>query len=117
MPSGPLALLFLAPTIVSIGVPVGLAPAACNFITPNQLRGQVIALYLFAVNLIGLGVGPTVVAVITDYGFGDPAAVRYSLAVFAIVVCSLAMLSLLWGMGAYRERARAMLGSVEGHNQ
>ena len=114
MPTAPLALLFLAPTIVSIGIPVGLAPAACNFITPNQLRGQVIALYLFAVNLLGLGVGPTAVAVITDYGFGDPAKVRYSLAIFAIVISSLAILSLVWGLGAYRTRARAMQSSVEG---
>lgn len=114
MPSAPLALLFLAPTVVCLGLPVGLAPAACNFITPNQLRGQVIALYLFAVNLIGLGVGPTIVAVITDYGFGDPAAVKYSLSIFAIVISSLAILSLLWGMTAYRARARAMLESVQG---
>lgn len=110
MPSAQLALLFLAPTVVCVGIPVGLAPAALNFITPNQLRGQVIALYLFAVNLIGLGFGPTIVAVITDYGFGDPAAVRYSLAIFAVVISALAMLSLVWGMVAYRERAEAMLG-------
>jgi MFS family permease len=110
MPSPQLALLFLAPTIVSMGIPVGLAPAALNFITPNQLRGQVIALYLFAVNLVGLGFGPTFVALITDYGFGDPAAIRYSLAIFAVVISALAMLSLVWGMAAYRERAEAMSG-------
>lgn len=114
MPNAPLALLFLAPTVVSIGFPVGLAPASCNFITPNQLRGQVIALYLFATNLIGLGIGPTIVAVITDYGFGDPAAVKYSLSIFAVVIASLALLSLAWGLRAYRERARAMQISVEG---
>ena len=109
MPNAQLALLFLAPTVVSIGIPVGLGPAALNSITPNQLRGQVIALYLFAVNLIGLGFGPTIVAVITDYGFGDPAAVRYSLAVFAVVISASAMLSVASGMKAYRARARVML--------
>ncbi len=109
MPSAPLALLFLAPTVMAIGVPVGLGPAALNFITPNQLRGQVIALYLFAVNLIGLGFGPTIVALITDYGFGDPAAVRYSLSVFAVVISAAAMLSVASGMKAYRARARVML--------
>jgi MFS family permease len=110
MPSAPLAFLFLAPTVVFLGVPVGLAPAACNFITPNQLRGQVIALYLFAVNLLGLGFGPTIVAVITDYGFGDPGKLRYSLSVFAVVISASAVLSLLWGINAYRARARVMLG-------
>jgi hypothetical protein len=109
MPSATLALLVLAPTVVSIGIPVGLGPAALNFITPNQLRGQVIALYLFGVNLIGLGFGPTFVAVITDYVFGDPAAVRYSLAIFAVVISALAMMAVASGMSAYRARAKVML--------
>jgi MFS family permease len=109
MPSAPLALLVLAPTVVSIGIPVGLGPAALNFITPNQLRGQVIALYLFGVNLIGLGFGPTFVAVLTDYVFGDPAAVRYSLAIFAVVISALAMMAVASGMSAYRARAKVML--------
>jgi MFS family permease len=108
MPSAPLALLLLAPTVVCLGFPVGLAPAACNFITPNQLRGQVIALYLFAVNLLGLGAAPTIVAVFTDYVFRDEAKLRYSLTVFAVVIPSLAVLSLLWGIKAYRSRAWAM---------
>lgn len=111
MPNAPLALLFLAPTVICIGFPVGLAPAALNFITPNQLRGQVIALYLFAVTFAGLGVGPTFVAVITDYGFGDPAALRYSLAVFAVVVSALAMTSLQLGLKSYRTRAETMLSA------
>ena len=109
MPSGQLALLFLAPTVLFLGFPVGLAPAALNFITPNQLRGQVIALYVFAVNLIGLGIGPTLIALITDYGFGDAAALRYSMAVFAVVISALAMLCLMRGMEAYRARAKALL--------
>jgi MFS family permease len=108
MPNAPLALLFLAPTVAFLGFPVGLAPAACNFITPNQLRGQVIALYLFAVNLLGLGVAPTIVAVFTDYVFKDEAKLRYSLSLFAFVIPALAVLCLLWGIKAYRGRAKAM---------
>lgn len=112
MPNAQLALLFLAPTVLAIGVPVGIGPAALNFITPNQLRGQVIALYLFGVNLIGLGFGPTIVALITDYGFGDPAAVKYSLSIFAIVIAALAMLSVASGMKAYRARAKVMISDT-----
>lgn len=112
MPNAQLALLFLAPTVLAIGVPVGIGPAALNFITPNQLRGQVIALYLFGVNLIGLGFGPTIVALIIDYGFGDPAAVKYSLSIFAIVIAALAMLSVASGMKAYRARAKVMISDT-----
>ncbi len=109
MPSPTLALLCLAPTVLSLGMHVGLAPAALNFITPNQLRGQVIAIYLFVLNLVGLGAGPTIVAVITDYGFGDTAALRYSLSVFAVVMCTAAIVIIASGLGAYRERAEIML--------
>ncbi|MDX1404328.1 MAG: MFS transporter [Woeseiaceae bacterium] len=109
MPTPSLALMLLAPTVLALGMHVGLAPAALNFITPNQLRGQVIALYLFVLNLIGLGAGPTIVAVITDYGFGDTAALRYSLSVFAFVMCTAAIVVIASGLGVYRERAEFML--------
>ena len=115
MPNPTLALLFLAPTVVSIGMPVGIAPASLNFITPNQLRGQVIALYLFAVNLIGLGFGPTIVAVITDYLFHDEAMVRYSLSVFAVVISLLAVTIVASGLKAYRARAKIMLSNTAGN--
>jgi hypothetical protein len=48
------------------------------------------------------------VAVITDYGFGDPAAIRYSLAIFSGLIASLAIVILMWGAAAYRERAVQM---------
>lgn len=112
MPSAVLALLCLAPTVLSLGMHVGLAPAALNAITPNQLRGQVIALYLFVLNLVGLGAGPTIVAVITDYGFGDTAALRYSLSVFAIIMPTLAIIIIASGLSIYRARARVMMGDA-----
>jgi MFS family permease len=109
MPTAALALVLLAPAVFFLGFSVSLAPAAASFVSPNQLRGQAVALYLFATNLIGLGIGPTIVAVMTDYVFGDPAALRYSLTAFAVVVPVLAVLTLLWGVGPYRKRAEQML--------
>lgn len=108
MPTAALAIACLAPTVSLLGFSVGLAPAAASFISPNQFRGQAIALYLFATNLIGLGIGPTIVAVITDYGFGDPAALRYSLATFSVAIGLLAIFTLLWGIEPYRRRAQEM---------
>jgi MFS family permease len=108
MPTATFALACLAPTVFFLGFSVGLAPAAASLISPNQFRGQAIALYLFATNLIGLGIGPTIVAVITDYGFGDPAALRYSLSIFSVAIALLAIVTLLWGIGPYRQRATEM---------
>lgn len=111
MPTATLALLCLAPTVFFLAFSVGLAPASASFISPNQLRGQAIALYLFGTNLLGLGIGPTIVAVITDYGFGDPGALRYSLAIFAVVVALLAILTLAIGVAPYRRHAQMMLAN------
>ncbi|WP_080933045.1 spinster family MFS transporter, partial [Xanthomonas albilineans] len=54
--SGPwMALAAIALTTFLLGMPVALAPAILQAVTPNRLRGQVTSIYLLLVNLIGLG--------------------------------------------------------------
>lgn len=65
--------------IFFIAVPFGLAPAALQEIMPNPMRGQASALYVFSTNIIGLGLGPTAVALMTDYFFASDLSLRYSL--------------------------------------
>ncbi len=95
MPTGNSAAAMLILTIFLTSLPVGVAAAAIQEMMPNVMRGQASALYLFVINLIGLGLGPTAVAVLTDYVFRDDNAVNYSL----LVVGTLAHLGaalLLW---------------------
>ena len=54
---------------------MGPANAAVQMITPNQMRGQMRAAYQFVFNVVGFGAGPFLVAVFTDYVFGDDARV------------------------------------------
>ena len=79
-----------------------LTPAALMAITPNQMRGQVSALYVFIVNLIGLGLGPSIIAAFTDFLFGSDLAVGKSLALTAAILGPLGALILYSGMRAYR---------------
>jgi MFS family permease len=60
-------------------MPLFLIPAAILELVPNAMRGQATAVYLLVINLIGLGIGPTAVALVTDRVFGYDAALRYSL--------------------------------------
>lgn len=53
--------------------------AALQVITPNQMRGQITALFLLVFNLLGAGLGATIVALFTDYVYGDPAMLRYAM--------------------------------------
>lgn len=89
-------------------IPFGLAPAAIQEIVPNAMRGQTSAIYLFSVNIIGLGLGPTAVALVTDYVFRDDMALRYSL-VWVVTLMSMLAVALLWrSLSPYRG-ARTLL--------
>lgn len=95
-------------------IPFGLAPAAIQEIVPNSMRGQTSAIYLFSVNIIGLGLGPTGVALLTDYVFGYDLALRYSL-VWAITGMTLVAIVLLaLGLKPYRQ-ARHLLSQWTPH--
>jgi MFS family permease len=81
MPNGILAMLFLVPTIFLSNTPYACAGTSIQLIIPNRARGQVTAIYITILTLIGLVVGPTVVGLMTDYVFQDPNQIRYSLAI------------------------------------
>jgi hypothetical protein len=50
---------------------------------PNRMRGQAIAVYLLLAGLLGIGLGPTSVALVTDFVFHDDKALPYSMALMA----------------------------------
>lgn len=64
-------LALLVPAVFFSAFPSGAAYAASQLIFPNQVRGQVGALFVFVLNLIGLGLGPLVPGLLTDYFFHD----------------------------------------------
>jgi MFS family permease len=79
--------------------------AALQIVTPNQMRGQVTALFLFMFFVVG-ALGPSVVAWITDYGFHNDAALRYSL---AITHGALGPISLVFVFLTYRPWTREVI--------
>ncbi len=105
MPDATLAAVVFAPAFLLASMHGGVAGAALQVISPNRLRGQITALYFFVANLIGLGLGPTAVALVTDYGFRDDAALRYSLAVVAAIALPISALILTFGFPAFRRAA------------
>ena len=76
----------------------GIAGGTLQLMTPNRMRAQIMAVYLLAANLIGLGLGPTVVAATTDFIFGYDAAIGKSIALCAALLCPLGGLLLWSGM-------------------
>jgi MFS family permease len=84
------------------GFPFGVSAAAIQDITPNQMRGQIAALYLFAINFAGIGTGPMVIALFTDKVFHDDLALRYSLVCIMLITLPLALVLLVAGLKPYR---------------
>lgn len=62
MPGANASLAVFALYLFAGAMPYGGAAAAFQEITPNRMRGQVSAIYLFWLNLAGIGLGPTFVA-------------------------------------------------------
>lgn len=96
MPSPWLSLLFLIPATLGGAMPTSVATASLMQISPNEIRAKVSALYYFVVSLVGLGLGPTSVALLTDYFFRDEARLRHSLAIVATVAGLAATAVLIW---------------------
>lgn len=55
-------------------------PAILQGLAPNRLRGKLTAIHLLLISLVGMGLGPLVVALITDRVFHADSALPYSLA-------------------------------------
>lgn len=102
MPTPTLSLTLFAPAIFLMTMPYPLAGAAIQFVTPNRMRGQTSAVYLTIINLVGLGIGPILVGLFTDYLFTDPKDVRYSIAIVNFVSAPAAALLLLMAARPYR---------------
>jgi len=84
-------LAILAPALCFDALAMGTSAAALQHIFPNQVRGQVSALYLFLLNLGGGSLGPLLPGVLNDYFFHDPNKVGYSMAL-TVVVAAIGML-------------------------
>lgn len=87
---------------------VPLAPTALQNVTPGYLRARVSALFLLVVNAVGIGLGPTAVAFVTDHVVGDPAGVGRALALVGSLAYLTSLVFLIRGLRPYRRLLRAV---------
>lgn len=84
VPNPYLALWLLGPAYIATALTSAVWAAVITEIVPNQMRGLAVALAILVANLVGMGLGATIVALVTDFVFGgdsDPLALGRSLAV------------------------------------
>lgn len=92
-----LSVVLLTVAMFFASFPMPTSTAAMQVLAPNQLRAQISAIFLLISSLIGLGIGTTLVALLTDKVFGDTQMVGYSIAI--VGGCSAFLTALLLKLG------------------
>jgi len=105
MPSAPLSLAMLTLAITGFAMAQAAAPPSVQDVFPNAMRGQAIALYLLLGGLVGIGLGPMLVALVTDHMFGDDAMLGTSL---VVVTAPLTLIGLWLSISGQRPYARTL---------
>ena len=93
--TGQAALIAMIPASIGPAMTTASGSIAVINVTPNQIRGQTMALYLLTISLLGLSLGPTAVALLTDYVFVDPAMIDWSIS-SVVIASSLFSAIMLW---------------------
>jgi MFS family permease len=101
MPNPWLAVALEGISTLAIGMGGASQNAALQIVTPNRMRGQVTALYLFLFSVVGMGVGPTVVASITQFVLQSEAMLRYALVATSAIVGPVSLLIIWLGIRPY----------------
>ncbi|MFK0096311.1 spinster family MFS transporter [Pseudomonas sp. NPDC090592] len=101
-----LSVTLLVPAMFFASFPMPASTAAMQILSPNQVRAQVSAVFLLISNLLALGLGTTLVALITDHYFGMPAAVGSSMSIVSFGASLLAIVLLIKGCKCFRDSMR-----------
>lgn len=68
---------------------IALSPMIVSQVTPNQMRAQVSSMCLFVVNMLGLGVGPSLPPFFTKIFFhNDPKMIHWGLTIAVLLGCA-----------------------------
>jgi MFS family permease len=81
---------------------------------PSEMRGFAVSLQAFMYTLIGLGLGPTLVAFATDHIYRNPKLVDLSIFTVALPVSIASLVLLFAGLPFYRAtRAHVVEGKIQ----
>ncbi|EWY36137.1 MFStransporter [Skermanella stibiiresistens SB22] len=105
-PDADVALVLLAVGWAAYTVPNGLMIGAIQDVTPPRLQGQTAALYYLVIGVLGLTMGPLLVALLTDYVFLRPEDVGISLSVLAGLLGPFSAFVMFMGRSAFTAAVR-----------
>ncbi|MFZ9129152.1 MAG: hypothetical protein ACO20O_08715, partial [Pseudomonadales bacterium] len=83
--------------------PPGLIIATLQTISPNELRGQMVAFYLIAVNFLSYSFAPSLPAILSDFVFQSELALGRSISTLAVINYTIASICLGLSLKYYRD--------------
>ncbi len=99
--------LFLAACGLAMALGIGGLAALAGFqpVTPSHRRGSVTALYLASVGLIGMGLGPPTVGLVSQQAFGSGAGLASAMALVIVVAAGIGILAAWRSASVWRSLA------------
>jgi len=111
--TNPIVFMILFALVSIVAIPVtSYAATVMQVITPQSLRGQMAAITAFFMLSIG-GLGPSVVATLTDYVFRDEALLGRSLECVMLVLFPLTLLFLRMSLAPLRRRVLSVEATAD----
>lgn len=102
MPTPELALAAWTMAQIGVGATGSSTNAVLQIVTPNQMRGQMTAILLFLYSVVGNGLSPVLLGLITDYAFRDPNDLRYAILAVNALFMPLSLVVFSLGLKPYR---------------
>lgn len=78
----------------SVGLSIGTGPATIVRIAPANVRARISAVYVFMINIVGLGFGPVIIGLFSDHLFTGSDGILTSLRIFSLLMCTISIISL-----------------------
>jgi MFS family permease len=114
--SAAMALWLLVPTYFFASFAAASWSASLAEMMPNQMRGVAVAIGYLMLNLLGAGLGPTLIAAVTDFVFKDEMMLRYSLQIVVTIVMLASSLFAFIAAGSWVRTMQTLSAWGKEHN-
>lgn len=104
-----LGIVLFGVTTLASTMAVATSSMTIQDLVPNNMRGQAVAVYVLFSGMLAMGLGPSAVALVTDYVFGADEMLGYSIILVSAPTAVVSILLGLAGVKSYQRTRTALL--------
>lgn len=110
-----LLLILVAISHYLLALPAGVLPAYIQIETAPESRSQMSALYVFIINIVAIGIGPSLIGFISSLAPGDPTALRTAITAVSVPFLAGSAVILFFMLRGSKRRDRSHIGRTPQH--